>query len=265
MEGSRVLACDCRRNTFTSCHMMIIAHRGASGSAPENTMVAFRRAIELGADWLELDVCASRDGEVVVFHDDKLDRTTNGKGRVRDHTLAELKRFDAGSSFDSGFAGEKIPSLKEVITLARTNRVGLLVEMKAGSHLGHGFEQKVTTQLAGQEMLGNSFMMSFDHAAVGRAKRIQPRVRTLLIVGRPMGARKLVKTIRAHDANGVTMNASHVSRSLVHSLQAEGLLVLVWTVNTVRQMRKFMGLGVDGITTNFPKRLAQLVHKAEQE
>src|ERR1044071_5909926 len=96
--------------------MMIIAPPGGGRTAPENTLVAFRHGIEMGADWFELDVCASRDGVVMVFHDDKLERTTNGKGLVCDHTLAELKRLDAGSFFNSKFAGEKIPTLQQAIT-----------------------------------------------------------------------------------------------------------------------------------------------------
>src|SRR5690625_6609337 len=108
---------------------LIIAHRGASGNAPENTLAAFQLAVEEGADGIELDVHLSKDGELVVIHDDTLDRTTNGTGRVQDKDLDELKTYDAGSWFDSKFASERIPLLQEVIDILPDD-VFLNVEIK---------------------------------------------------------------------------------------------------------------------------------------
>src|SRR5512137_114803 len=104
----------------------IIAHRGGPAYAPENTLAAFRHAITLGVDWLELDVHLSRDGEVVVIHDETVNRTTNGVGRVADLSLAELRALDAGAG-----GGERVPAFTEVLTLAKEAGVGLLVELKS--------------------------------------------------------------------------------------------------------------------------------------
>ena len=108
----------------------VIAHRGASAYAPENTLAAFALAKEMNADWFELDCTLSRDGHVVVIHDDTLDRTTNGEGPVRDRTLAELKQLDAGSWKDPRFAGERLPLLVEALELARERRIGVYIEIK---------------------------------------------------------------------------------------------------------------------------------------
>ncbi len=238
--------------------MMIIAHRGASGSAPENTLAAFRKAIEVGADWLELDVCTSRDGEIVVIHDDILDRTTSGSGKVRDHTLKELKRLDAGTWFGPRFAGEMIPTLAEVIALAKADGVGLVIEMKPGRHLGRGFEERLVEALAAGGMLERSIVMSFDHAAVLRIRRIEPKLRTLLLVGRRTSARRILRAVRSHHADGVSVAALLLSKKLVRLFHEKGLLAVVWTVDSRAQMRRCIARGVDGITTNFPGRLKQL-------
>src|SRR5438552_15213509 len=112
-----------------SGRMLVAGHRGKPGEFPENTLASFRSAIELGVDVIELDVHRSEDGGLPVIHDHLLDRTTDGSGLVRDHTMAELKRFDAGSWKDPGFAGERIPSLDEVLALAR-GQVGVAIEIK---------------------------------------------------------------------------------------------------------------------------------------
>ena len=112
-------------------HVWVVAHRGASGHAPENTLAAFRRAVELGARFIETDLQLSRDARFVAIHDDTLDRTTTGRGAVKDFTLPELRELDAGSWFAPKFAGERIPTLKEVLEFARKADVALFLEVKA--------------------------------------------------------------------------------------------------------------------------------------
>ena len=117
--------------------VIVLAHRGYSAKAPENTMAAFELALAVGADGIELDVHMTRDGEIVVIHDDTLDRTTNGKGPVSDQTMAELRELDAGSWFSPEFAGERIPTLKLVLELIKDKDVLLNIEIKTGL----GFQQ----------------------------------------------------------------------------------------------------------------------------
>lgn len=238
--------------------MMVIAHRGASGLAPENTLAAFRRAIRDGADWLELDVCASKDGAIVVIHDDTLDRTTDGTGRVDEHTRAALRGLDAGSSFHRRFAGERIPLLREVATLARAGAAGLFVEMKPGRHLRGGFERRLVRLLRRERLVEQTFVMSFDHRAVGRVKRMEPRLRCLLLVGDRMPLTKLVRAVRVQRADGVSFGKRCLSRAVLSEFRRRGWTAVVWTVNEAREMRAFLRMGVDGITTNFPGRLVRL-------
>ena len=123
-----------------------IAHRGASALAPENTIAAFERAVELGADVIELDLHMSQDGELVVIHDDTLDRTTDGSGPVHHRSLGELMRLDAGRWFGEGFAGQRIPRLDEVLDRF-AGKVPLALEIKAGSTFFPGIEEKVVSAL----------------------------------------------------------------------------------------------------------------------
>ena len=136
-----------------------IAHRGASAYAPGNTLAAFRLALEMGADGFELDVMLSADGHLVVIHDDTVDRTTDGRGPVRQKTLAELKTLDAGK-FDARFAGERIPTLQEVLDLVAGNRAFVIVELKADSLRGNGLEEKEEPEMRRLTALGVDGMIT---------------------------------------------------------------------------------------------------------
>src|SRR5690606_9559351 len=147
--------------------VMVIAHRGFSGAAPENTLAAFRKGIEIGSDMIELDVHLSRDGELVVIHDETLERTTNGKGRVADNTLMELKDLDAGSSFAPQFSGEKIPTLIEVIELAK-GRVLVNIEIKNPTHQRYSITElaeKTLREVKKAGMIDKFIFSSFNPAA----------------------------------------------------------------------------------------------------
>ena len=121
--------------------MISVAHRGASSYAPENTQAAFRKGLELGADFLECDVHLSKDGELIIMHDDKVDRTTNGTGFVKDYTLAELKELDAGVLFGASFNGEKIITLDELLE-EFYGEIGLLIELKKSNYI-RGLKKKL--------------------------------------------------------------------------------------------------------------------------
>jgi len=140
MGGAGLAGCNmCRaepfKNIFPSGRfpVIVIAHRGFSGGAPENTISAFKKAIEVGSDMIELDVRFSKDGEIVVIHDETLERTTTGKGRVIEKTISELKQLDAGSKFHSSFSGEKIPTLRDVLQLAH-RQIPVNIELKMGDY-----------------------------------------------------------------------------------------------------------------------------------
>lgn len=229
-----------------------IAHRGASALAPENTMAAFEKAVELGADTLELDLHLTRDNELVVIHDDTLDRTTDGLGPVHVRSLEELKRLDAGRWFGERFVGERVPTLAEVLQRF-AGKVPLALEVKAGSALFPGIEERVVSTLRRHSAIGQTAVASFDHYALQRLKEIEPTLRTAaLLVGRPVSISALASPAKA---DAVALEASLVTKTEVEACRVAGLQLVVWVVNEPAQMRHFIGLGVDGIITDRPDRL----------
>ena len=156
---------------------LVVAHRGASGYAPENTFASFALGLEQGADLLELDVHLSRDGEPVVIHDEALDRTTDGRGLVVEHTVAELRQFDAGAWFGPQFAGQRIPTLDEVLAWAR-GRICLALEIKNAPSFYPGIEAKIAALLDRHDMLRRTLVISFDHPALRRLGGLAPGLLT---------------------------------------------------------------------------------------
>lgn len=242
-----------------------IAHRGASGTSPENTLAAIRRAVRLGADSVEVDVQRSSDGELILFHDATLTRTTNVEEvypertpyRVGDFTFAELRRLDAGSWFSEEFAGERIPALAGALPELRA-RAGLLLELKDPA-LYPGIERQVAGELEAAGFsrpapaAGRLVVQSFDRASMRRYHEIQPRVAVgELYARRPTGAE-----LRAAATYALQVNPSYTftDRALVESIHALGMSTSVYTVNEPEDMRRMISLGVDGIITDFPGTL----------
>jgi glycerophosphoryl diester phosphodiesterase len=151
----------------------LIAHRGGATEAPENTLAAFRHALSLGIRYVELDVQMSSDGELVVIHDETLDRTTSGSGPVGDHTYEELRRLDAGSWFAPEYAGERIPTLREVLDLCVLEGVGVVIELKSPG-MYQGMEEKVAALVGEMCLRGaeNIWCISFDHDAIRRMREL---------------------------------------------------------------------------------------------
>jgi len=217
--------------------VLIIAHRGASAYEPENTLRSVRRALELGADMVEVDVHVSRDGHIVVVHDATVDRTTNGKGCVKDMTLKELKRLDAG-------LGEQIPALEEVIELVR-GRAQLVIEIKVP-----GIEERVLQTIEERALENEALITSFYHPVVKRVKELSPYVRTgVIVASRPLKPITLVL-----EANSDALFPKHifVDLQMVEEIHRYNLAVYPWTVNTIDQTRPLIDMGVDGIVTNKP-------------
>src|SRR5260370_659320 len=148
----------------------VVAHRGASGHAPENTLASFRKAVELGARFIETDLQLSRDARFVAIHDDTLERTTNGHGSVHDFTLADLRRLDAGSWFGSEFAGEKIPTLEEILGFSKKNDVVFYLEIKPGT--AWGGEHALIGALRESGEIPRTVVISFDPAIVANLRKI---------------------------------------------------------------------------------------------
>lgn len=215
-------------------------------------MAAFEKAIELGADVIELDLHVSCDGDLVVIHDETLDRTTDGQGPVHVRSLQELKRLDAGRWFGEGFAGQRIPTLVEVLDRF-AGKVPLALEVKAGSAFFHGIEERVVSVLRERQVMSQVAVASFDHYALLRLKELEPCLRTAaLLVGRPVSMSALAGPSKA---DAMALEFSLVTKTEVDACRAAGLQCVVWVVNEPAQMRYFIDLGVDGIITDRPDLL----------
>lgn len=248
------------------------AHRGASGTNPENTMLAFRAALEHGAEGFELDIHQTADGEIVVFHDDTLGRTTDGTGTVRERTLADLRGFDAGFRFspDAGrsfpFRGREvgIPTLQEV--LEAFPEVPLILEIKQ-SH--PPLEEDLARLLREERAGGRCLVFSLEQAPLTRYRDLEPEQPT------GFGPDDVSDFLRRLGSDAwddyrppavafavpVTWHGTQiVSRPFVDAAHGFGCEVYVWTVNDPREMESLLELGVDGLITDFPERLSQLLN-----
>jgi glycerophosphoryl diester phosphodiesterase len=229
----------------------VVAHRGASGHAPENTLAAFRRAVELGAGFIETDLRLTRDAHFVAVHDDTLERTTSGTGAVYEHTLAELRQLDAGAWFGSEFAGEKIPTLEEILALARRADVVFYLELKPGG--AWGAEHALVGALRQAEELARVVVLSFDHGMLGALRKLEQTLMTGLLVETP--DQDPIALATSSGARQLAVKADLVTPGLLSEARRADLALLAWTVNHPAHMRALAEAGVDGIITDYPDRL----------
>jgi glycerophosphoryl diester phosphodiesterase len=240
-----------------------IAHRGASVAAPPNTLVAFETAVELGADGIEFDVRISADGVPVVIHDATVDATTDGGGRVADLTLAQLKELDAGSSHAPAFAGERIPTLMEVLD-TMSEELLLNIELKSGAlwddRLGQAVVDVIDRCAVGERVL----LSSFNPLALRRVQKIAPHLATALLQAsatRPsLGFARLISPkpyVAIHPPYTL------VDERTMRWARQHNYRVHVWTVDDAAEMRRLITCGVDGIITNVPDLLHGILRNGQ--
>ena len=231
--------------------MQLIAHRGASGHAPENTLGAFKLALEMGAKAIELDVHQTRDHELVVVHDENLKRTGGWKAAIKNLAFEELAPVDVGSWFHKRFAVERVPRLEEVYDLVGPS-VELHVELKRGSSLYPGIEERVVDLIQHRKAWDRTLVSSFDHEALYSVRSIDSRVRLGYLLGlTPM--RTAWREMKELKAESLNCSARQIDARRVRECRARDLRVLVYTVNTQKEASRLAKLGVDGIFTNFPE------------
>lgn len=236
-----------------------LAHRGASAAAPANTLAAFRLAAEMGADGVELDVQLSRDGEAVVIHDFNVDSTTDGQGAVRKMTLAQLKALDAGSWFDPAFAGERVPTLQEVFD-AVGHCLLINVELKSLPGRSPGLEVEVVRLVEDNNLMHRVIVSSFNPLALRKVKQLNPNVPTALLYGpdQPLPLRRAwLASLTPHEFRHP--HHSMVDEPFMIWARQRGYRVNTWTVNEPDEMRRLLALGVDGIITDHPSLLAEVL------
>lgn len=233
----------------------VIAHRGASGYAPENTLRAFQQAVLLGADGVELDVQLTRDGELVVIHDETLDRTTTGAGRVYSYTFAELRTLDAGRWFSPSPKPERIPHLREVLELLAGTDLLLNVELKNDVVPYEGIEAKLCTLL--QDYPNQQVIVSsFNHYSLRKLKQINPACNIALLY-----MERIVEPwLYAHKQKAVALNPHYpnIVPELVAGCREANVALYAWTVNREEDMKRLLVAGIDGVMTDYPARLMSL-------
>jgi glycerophosphoryl diester phosphodiesterase len=244
--------------TTPSRSPLLVAHRGASALAPEHTIPAYEAALEAGADALELDVRLSADDQLVVIHDASLERTTDGRGLVREYTLQQLKRLDAGRWFGRAFRGQRIQTLSEVLERFR-DRAAFAVELKGGSDFCPGIEERVVTLLQIYDVAGRTLVASFDHHALRKCRDIDPDIRTgALVVGRLLDPAVLAPR---GTLDALCPEASLTTQRDVAACRAAGLDCYPWVVNNPLEARQFAEWGVAGLVTDRPEALRPVLDR----
>lgn len=238
----------------------VIAHRGASGHAPENTLAAYERAVELGAGFIETDLHLTRDARFVAIHDSTLERTTNGRGNVHDFTLGELRKLDAGMWFDRQFMGQSIPTLEEILAFAGKHDVIFYLEVKYDA--AWGMHHSLVGALQKSQSAARTIVISFDESTLSALRQVDSTMMMGLLVEEPR--QDYAKAAIELGVRQLCPRASLVTPELVEQAHRLDLQVATWTVDDAEAMRRMAATGVDGIMTNFPDRLQAVLedHKA---
>jgi glycerophosphoryl diester phosphodiesterase len=248
----------------------IVGHRGAAGVAPENTLPAFQRGIDAGADAVELDVHLSKDGQLVVIHDPRVDRTTNGTGVVREMPLAEIKHLNAAARFKG--AGDygvlRVPTLQEVFDLIGRRAVQVVIEIKldANGRRYPGIEERVIEVVRRNNAGGAVAVASFDFETLRRMQSLEPKIARQAVIStaylsqmgmKQKGPADIAADLAALGVQAVGINKTFASTEMVTALKQAGLGVSAWTVNDFVEMWKLIDLGVESITTDRPDILVE--------
>jgi glycerophosphoryl diester phosphodiesterase len=233
----------------------LFAHRGARRAAPENTLPAFARALEMGVDGVELDVHLSCDGRLVVFHDYTLDRLTNGSGPVAEHSAAELAALDAGTHFDSSYAKTGIPTLDQVLDLIG-DQCAVNVEIKSIEPDGGPAVQALARTIASRNLYDQVIVSSFNPISLIHLRWLDPAIRLGLLFAAPLPAHlRFAWFTPILQPEALHPCSERVDANFMEWARDRGCAVNVWTVNDLNEARRLQHLGVDAIITDVPDAL----------
>jgi glycerophosphoryl diester phosphodiesterase len=230
-----------------------VAHRGASGNFPENTRLAFEKAIEAGADMIELDCQQTRDGHIVVFHDERLRRTAGASGYVRSKSLEQLKQLDVGKWKKKSFRGERVLMLEEVLAMI-VGKVGLCLDIKQFNGSPPGIEIKLLFTLSHYDYLDQTILSSFNYQCLDRVRAFAPEARIGVIYAKGIKEDPFIAAERL-AARSIHVQKEVATRPFLERAWDAGLDVHVWTLNNTREIEKFAALGVQGIVSDYPEKL----------
>jgi len=235
------------------------AHRGASGYCPENTMPAFEKAIELGADGIELDIQETKDGEIVICHDEKINRTSDGKGYLKDFTLTQLREFDFSKGrVQKGYEGTKISTMKEVFELIKPTNLTINIELKTGVVSYKGLEEKIINMTEKYGFTDRVTFSSFNHYSIKRIKELRPYAKCGFLymdgtIGMPAYCR-FHKIEALHPAFYNMRYDGFLEDCIKNNIELN-----VWTVNEEEHMVTCIKSGVNAIITNYPDRAVDII------
>jgi len=233
------------------------AHRGFSGEYPENTILAFRKGIEAGCDGIELDVHLTKDGEVVIIHDESIDRTTNGKGLVADYTLKELKEFDASFKFAGMYGKNEIPTLREYFELVKDTKIITNIELKTGINTYPGIEKKTLELIDEFGLRDRIIISSFNHYSVLRMKELAPDMKYgLLSETWIIDFAKYAKDLGMDYVHPIFCM---VEPDFAASSKENGIGINTWTVNTDKDIREMIERGVTSVIGNYPDKARKII------
>lgn len=235
----------------------IMAHRGASGYAPENTLESFKLAYEQNADCIELDVHICKSGELIVCHDDTVDRTTNGSGFIKDLTLDELKSLDASANFNLEYKNCKIPTLVEVFDWIAPLSLDLNIELKNAPILYENMEEKLVALIKEYELESRVILSSFNHYGLAKCKKIDPNLKTGLLY--MAGLYEPWNYCKSVNADAIHPMFLGVLPEMISACKSEQIAINTWTVNDESSMQKLISLNVDAIITNYPDKARKIL------
>lgn len=238
-----------------------IAHRGASGSAPENTLAAFKKAIEIGVDAVELDLHGTADGEIVVIHDATLNRTTNLQGQINQATLETIKRADAGAWFDADFTGEQVPTLTEALKCISSGEVlckrAPIAVLEIKDPL---IGETVVAKIREANMLEMVVIISFHASVLQNVRAVEPRIPTGWLIGSHNGSTspaQLCHQLAEMGSSLLNVNHLMITAEFAYEVQRRGVALWCWTVDSIGRMHQMKQFGVQGITSNHPERFSE--------
>lgn len=246
----------------------IIAHRGASAYYPENTLPSFEGAMALGADMVELDVLVTSDKEVVVFHDEKISRCTDRRGKIADYTLAQLKKLDAGSWFDKKFKNTRIPTLAEALDICK-NKIAVNIEIKTEAvsrMISGGIEEKCLKIVEQSGMRRHVVFSSFDPRAIMHLKRIDDTAAVAVLFEKKLyGSRLPSEVMDSVGADAFNCSAAELNKTRFTNIKSNKIPVNIYTVNDRKNMKKFLDMDVNGIFTNKPDILKKVLSEKQKK
>ncbi len=231
--------------------MLIYAHRGNSSVYPENTMPAFKSAILLGVHGIETDVHMTKDGELVITHDEEISRVSNGKGMIKDLTYKELLAYDFGSWKGEEFKGEKIVTLTELLHLLEDTEIILNIEIKMGFLLYPGIEEKLLEVLGKKHFLHRVIFSSFNHYSLAKLKSLETDAKVA-----PLYQSGLYKPYNYAETFGASYIHPYylaMDKSIVEESHKKNIKINLWTVNDVDSVSYYKDLGIDGLITDYPE------------